>query len=346
MPITMGVVGTLRSKLRYKEKANACLMGAYAIVSEIYEFRLRAGPYDTTPQPSRDDDDGPELSPKQREQKARELCVNTCQEIYAGALSSEVSKGSALQHPRVATLNTAEASERAVFIRTLQAHVQKRLHWPYPGQAAAKRDRARTSKVFPSTKLGSAVTKTVMEAAEGAAAAAGMAADGGGAAEVEGVKKKGGEIDDFTSPLELEIYVEFRLRSCARRIESVAPGLALRLNALEFCALISNAVGGVLAIAGYAQWVSASVAAGIIFSSLQDYYSLSPQVTACNEATAALHSVLSMWDSLSLVQRKDRETKQKLVENAEAAILKPISAKTSSVSQGKGSGGEADDSGK
>ena len=307
LPIATGVISTVRSKLRFREKGGACLMGAYNIVSELYKYRLRACQYDVRPAPAANDDDGEQvrLSPKQLEQRARELCVTTCQEIYADALSSEVSKGSALNFSSTAVLNTASAEERDVFVRNLQKHISQNLYGQRKPEAIPTR--------IPT--LGSAKVSPI---------------------DVEKGEKKsrGGEIDDFTSPLELEIYVEFRVRSCARRLENIAPGLARQLNLLEVLALLSNATGGVIAVFGYAQWVSVCVAAGIIFSALQDYYSLPAQVTATNESTSEIHSLLSWWDSLSLVQRKAPDAKTKCADIAESAICKQIAAKTSSTVKG------------
>jgi len=311
LPIVTGVIGTIRSKLRFKEKGAACLMGAHNIVSEIYKYRLRAGQYDTIPKPSTDDDDdAPKLTPKQLEQRAREMCVETCQDVYAKALASEVSKGSALNHPKAAMLNTASSEERTMFFRKLESHVAKELY----GETTKSKGWG-SKKVSPN-------------------------AEGGDEAKS---KSKGGEIDDFSSPLELDIYIDFRVRSMAKKMEKRTPSLALQLNILEVCALLANAFGGMLAVLGYAQWVSVAVATGIIFASLQDYYALPSQVGASNEATAEIHSVISWWDSLSLVQRKKRDTKQKAAELAEAAILKPIAAQTGMPAGAGGGAGEEEE---
>jgi len=306
LPVVTGVIGTLRSKLRYKEKGNACLMGAFSIVSEIYKYRLRAGAYDTTAVASGDDDDSddkPKLTPKQKEQLARELCVSTIQDMYAGALQSEVSKGSALKHPEPAVLNTALADDRAKFMRSLQTHVVRNLYGEKP-----KKKKSMMS-VSPSTAGGS---------------------------DKDEEAGKGGEIDDYSSPLELEIYIAFRVRSLGGILERIAPGLARELTILEIMALLANATGGVLAVLGYAPWVAVVVAAGIIFTSMQDYWSLSSQVTATNEAASEVHSLISWWDSLSLVQRKTREARSRSAEVAEGAILKHIGAKTGMSAGGGG----------
>jgi len=205
------------------------------------------------------------------------------------------------------------AEDRASFSRILEEHVIENLYGEY-----LNKPKKGSSKVLP---------------------------NGGDVEKGETKKSKGGEIDDYTSPLELEIYVDFRVRSIAKSLERSVPALAKQLTILEVLALLSNAVGGVLSILGYAQWVSVAVAAGIVFASLQDYYSLPAQVTASNEATAELHAMLSWWDSLSLVQRKTRDTKQKCAELAEGAILKPIGAKTGSAAKGGGCACEEGDEG-
>ena len=42
-------------------------------------------------------DEAEEISPKQRETKAREMFVTVCNEIYSNAISTEITKGGALQ---------------------------------------------------------------------------------------------------------------------------------------------------------------------------------------------------------------------------------------------------------
>ena len=59
LPIFASLLGTIRSKVRPREKWGTCLMAAYQIVDQIYKYRLRTEAYDPTPPPSTGDDDEP-----------------------------------------------------------------------------------------------------------------------------------------------------------------------------------------------------------------------------------------------------------------------------------------------
>ena len=59
LPIIAALIGTIRTKIRPREKWSTCLMAANQIVDQIYRYRLRTDPYDTSkaPKPTGDDEE-------------------------------------------------------------------------------------------------------------------------------------------------------------------------------------------------------------------------------------------------------------------------------------------------
>ena len=49
LPIVATAAGTIRSKLRPREKWGSCLMAAHQIVDQIYKYRLRTAQYVAMP---------------------------------------------------------------------------------------------------------------------------------------------------------------------------------------------------------------------------------------------------------------------------------------------------------
>jgi hypothetical protein len=111
-------------------------------------------------------------------------------------------------------------------------------------------------------------------------------------------------------------------------LERMAPWKARKLQLLEFISLGAQASGAVLAVVGFSEWVATVVAVSIVFQSLMDYFFLSPQVTAVNDALQQVHNLLSWWDSLSLIQRKSRSVKSRAAQVVETAVLTVVAART------------------
>ena len=73
-PILATLVGTVRTKMRPREKWASCLMASYQIVDQIYRYRLRAYPYDTSKNPPAKEGEEPvDVPVKDREMNARKV---------------------------------------------------------------------------------------------------------------------------------------------------------------------------------------------------------------------------------------------------------------------------------
>ena len=118
-------------------------------------------------------------------------------------------------------------------------------------------------------------------------------------------------------------------------------GLPTHLRVLTRQALLEAQQLG--AVMGQADWIAVSVAVASQCMALIDYFYIPAQLAATNKALENAHNLLSYWDSLSLVQRKMRSSKQQCAANGEAASLKPIAAKTGASAPSGGGGGGGDD---
>ena len=102
LPILAAFLGSVKSKVRPREKWSTCLMAAHQIVSQIYYYRLRTEKFDVNAPPASEDEEP--VDPKKKQMMARQKFVDTCSEIYGMAISTEISKGGALKIDKVAKM--------------------------------------------------------------------------------------------------------------------------------------------------------------------------------------------------------------------------------------------------
>ena len=348
MPVATGLLSTLRSRLRYREKWSACMMAAHQVVSEIYKFRLRALEYDVDALALVDDDgDGEaDVNPKLREAQVRSDFVDRVADIYGSAVASEVSKGGALKHTSTTRLDCSVPEDRAVFQRSLARHVERKLYNRRPAKDPAQRERRQGGSVgrrrMPkATAVADAMVAAVEDGVAGVADnAAGVGVGGKPVAQLRAI-----EVDDFVSPLSIETYIDHRVRPLAAYLEQRVPMLSRQLQGCEAIALLCNAAGACVAVVGHAEWVALAVAVSAAFNALADYFYLTSQVSAANGAMQDVHALLSWWDSLSLVQRKTRQARARAVETAENAILSAVGAMTAQSASAKAGKGDDPDAG-
>jgi len=328
-------------------------------VDQIYKYRLRTAQYDTMAPLPNDDPDAEPVSPKMREIMARLKFVETCQKIYSFAISTEVSKGGALQMGQMAKLQTQYPNERKVFLDRLLTHVKKNHYHTKPTKGDGDEEQKSSTKASAGGKKGSlmglpfkkknkvavladnfiAEAGEALQAAEDAiesavekveAAAAGVAGgeakDEGGGDEL-GAKITGG-IDNLISPIAIESYIDKRARHITSYLEVRAPIMSWRSTCVEFISMLANTSGAVLAVLEYGTWVSITVAVGAVAMAIADYFYIGSQLAATNRALEESHNMLIWWDSLSLVQRKKRSCKLQCATVIEGSILNLISART------------------
>jgi len=327
LPIIATFLGTIKSKVRPREKWSTCLMAANQIVCQIYYYRLRTDKYDVNKPSSGDEEE--EVSPKMKNAMARLDFVKTCAEIYSNAISTEVSKGGALKIDKVAKLQHQREADRQTFQVILHRYVKEKLY----GLKVKEPKKKVTPKEAKEAKAPPKKLKSKAEAAK-------MLADKKKAAEKmlekEKEKKKddgddgGGSdfVDDLVSQMDIETYIDCRVRPITDAIEKRAPTMSRRFNALEGLGLIANTSGAVLAIIELADWVAITVAIASVSMALNDYFYIPSQLAATNRAVQDLHNLLVWWDSLSLVQRKTRAVKLRCASTVEGAVLALCASRT------------------
>jgi len=364
LPIVATLLGTVRSKVRPREKWGTCLMSANQIVDQIYKYRLRTDKYDTyKPHPIEiANPDNPPLTQLKRGMMARKEFVDTVSEIYKHAISTEVAKGGALKMSDFGLIRThASEKGRNDFLKRLTDHVSHHFYGKPKASANGGGDGGGglLSMRGPLRPLLMAIKNKSKRAAIAAApkgmdvggfgdAMGAMNAMGGmgalgeamGMGEPEPVKeeapperddlgaKKGGGIDDFFSQMPIESYVDCRARAFIKFLEKQAPRQSRRFNTCEGIGIMANTGGAVLAVLGYADWVAITVAIAGVAMAMTDYFFIPSQLGETNKALQDCHNMLIWFDSLSLVQRKKPKNALTVVTMIESSILNLCSAKT------------------
>jgi len=377
LPIVMGFLGTVRGKVRPREKWSTCLMAAEQIVCQIYFYRLRTERYDVNAPSSSEEEE--EVSPKKRQAMMRQLFVDTCTEIYAMAISTEVNKGGALKMNKVAQLKGYREGDRNKLQIAIHTHLRETLYREKP--KGGKRRAARKAKVSDANRRAKALVLAQAQAL--------AAQNGGGAAQAALAKTLGAKsllaklpiigkllgknksalmnaaalngataamaqatavitssaaedkdeesdgnpfsslADDLVSQMDIETYIECRVRRVVTMLEARAPVVSRRFNLCEGGNLVTNTSGALLAILGYSNWIAITVAAASVMLAISDYFYIPAQLAATNRALQDCHNLLTFWDSLSLVQRKQRSVKKRCATTVEGALLAMCASRTS-----------------
>jgi len=140
--------------------------------------------------------------------------------------------------------------------------------------------------------------------------------------------------DDYLSgPMSVETYVVFRVRPCMEELERTATRVAARLNLLETIAVIVFSTGSVLAVLDLSQWVALTVIISVTIVSIMEFSMLRNTLIAINIALAQLQSLITAWDSMSLVTRRLPSTRDSLVRITESSLANVLDAKTTAASK-------------
>jgi len=114
LPILMSLVGTVMSRLAPKRKWSALCMAAAQVVCEIYKFRLRVLEYDDASNAGSYGGAGAAEAKHAAAQRVRKLFEARIQDVFTGAMDSDLSQTSALRFQRLDQ-------------KTLRRHVESRV---------------------------------------------------------------------------------------------------------------------------------------------------------------------------------------------------------------------------
>lgn len=229
------------------------------------------------------------------------------------------------------TLTIWQDTEREKFTDMVHKHVKEKLHvdaefWKKKSKAKKKGKKKKKGpvQVAPADP---AVGNGEEHAPADAPAVVEKAADDG-ADEDPDSDELSPLYDDLVSQMDIETYIECRVRPIVDYLEGRAPVMSQRFNGLEGGYLIASTTGAVLAIIGLADWVAVSVAIASTAMALNDYFYVPAQLGATNRALGQCHNLITWWDSLSLVQRKTRAVKLQCATTVEGSLLEMCNART------------------
>ena len=103
--------------------------------------------------------------------------------------------------------------------------------------------------------------------------------------------------------MDIETYIECRVRPLSAYFERRAPVLARRNAMCEYAHLAANTAGAVLSVLMLGAWLPPTVAVAASFLGVTDYFYIPSQLEAANRAEQEVHNLLNWWESLSLVRR-------------------------------------------
>lgn len=340
MPIAASLLGTIRSKLRPREKWASCLMAANQIAGQIYYYRLRANwpgdaaGYDVAAPCNKvvpGSDPPIDIDPLTRGINARNLFVKTCSDIYQSAIASEVSKGGALKIYGMGKMQTHDSTKaRNEFMDLLKIHVDTFFYGKRRVKPPRKKKKKKANCCVKVVDVASDTLEDIADAVDDTVNAVGDAIE-----EIVAEKeaddlgaKRGAGVDDLVSQMPIESYIECRVRPIAKMLEDRAPLLSRRFNGTDMLQMLANSSGAVLAVLGYSNWIAITVAIAGVSGAVQDYFYLPSQLGATNTAMQDMHNLLISFDSMSLVQRKKRTATNMFVQKVEETVLQLCQART------------------
>ena len=154
--------------------------------------------------------------------------------------------------------------------------------------------------------------------------------------------------DDFISPITIETYVEFRAKPITLAYEKQTPLISDKLSALEIIVFILTSAGAVLAVPGIdmGSWVAITVAMSTAVTSYIEYFALKTERDTRNNSLSDFQNLMTWWESLSIIDKRTKQSKEKAVGTIEGGILLLVERRAGaafSSNSDENEGGEGDD---
>ncbi|GMI05119.1 hypothetical protein TrVE_jg12256 [Triparma verrucosa] len=121
--------------------------------------------------------------------------------------------------------------------------------------------------------------------------------------------------------MSIDEYFSHRIVPLVRLYEYKAPLLSSKLTTLEIVSFIFTSFGALLAVINLAHWVAITVA---IAASLESYIShsgLRQQRDILNKNIKEIQNMLTWWDSLTIVERRQLQNREKAVMTTEECFI-------------------------
>jgi hypothetical protein len=127
-------------------------------------------------------------------------------------------------------------------------------------------------------------------------------------------------IDDGFSVIQADDYVEFRLKPALQSFEVKAPKLATQVKVLQVLIFSCTAVNAALALTQNTEWMPVVISFSGAVHTTMDYMMLTHRLDMINAAQESLTGLLLWWDHLTLIQKKQPNNRETLVDLTEQAV--------------------------
>lgn len=309
LPLLSGVLGAIISKMRLIPKWGALRLAQAQIVREIYKFRMRVAEYDGLPLAAGEEDERNSNANRgsRIKQAPRKIFAQRIQSIFADVMESDVREAGVEEPSLRLKVNDVDAAvhEEA---KLLRKKISKQLQGEgFPQLNAAgsdENDGAMFSDVVMPSGAQSPQAKEKPKHLD-----ANMI-----------------EADDHVGPINVETYVTYRMKPLLTQLQRQTPGTARALHTLEMFGFCVTASGTLLATLGFTPWVALTVAVYTVVGNIIQYYMFPSVLIAKNSAIKDIRSTCLWWDSLSVVERRTRSSKARVVMVTEDAALRVVSA--------------------
>jgi hypothetical protein len=128
--------------------------------------------------------------------------------------------------------------------------------------------------------------------------------------------------------MQIETYVEYRLRVKLALLQKHALILSAWLMRLETAVILVTAFGTLLAGVERHAWIALTVSFAGVIANITQYKCLQSRLSATNAAISDLRTVMISMDSLSIVEKRTTGKKTYCVAIVESAIFNTITAWT------------------
>ena len=129
------------------------------------------------------------------------------------------------------------------------------------------------------------------------------------------------DVDDYVSPLDIDQYIKFRAETITHYYQSRAPKLGGWTNISEVVGFVLTSGGSILAVVDQPEWIAFTVGIASLNQNVIDYFGFSDEMKTMNQALRGLQNLRVWWESLSLVNRRTRESREKAVGSVEGAYM-------------------------
>jgi hypothetical protein len=337
VPALVTVILTVQSYLDPDSQCIVLKSGAARIEAQIYMFRTRTGPYGKAPAVKDDDGDGKVDAPI----SSREKFGTTITGIWDGVLSSSVSDHSM---PRRISGHDHRVAIREEF-QAAQDMVAKYM----PGELGEDADgdgvadmkalRSKATKMNPSgheSKLGfqllvkyapflakyapflaKAGVNKVMPTATPDDQAGAIETGAAPAEPEEDAPKKEPDDDSGLSPMRAEDYVKFRMLPKLIAMSRLSPEQAKQKSAFKMLSIGLAAGSTLLGALGINVPVPLIVQFASALAGWESYKQMNMSLKLTNSAVGKLERLVLWWQSLSMIEKRRPDRKDKLVMTTE-----------------------------